>query len=504
MIFYKTNTSLQNELKIYSTHLRKEEKFIPITPGQVKMYVCGPTVYGYLHIGNFRGPVFFNLVQNFLRHIGYDVEFALNFTDVDDKIIARAKEMGKSAGEVSEYYIQAYKDDYATLELGKHTYNPKVTDSMNDIIQMISDLIAKKHAYESNGDVWFSVDSFKDYGKLSGRQIEELLSGVRVEHEASKRNPADFALWKSAKPDEPSWSSPWGQGRPGWHIECSAMIRSLFGDKIDIHGGGLDLLFPHHENEIAQSEGCSHQTFVNYWMHVNMLNFGGQKMSKSLGNLVSLRDFLKDHHPEVYKWMILSVHYRSLSEFSPEAVDRAIGSLAKIYSGLALAESLLVSHGVSVAEYLPADATIDEKYKAELQTQTAKVEKALCDDFATPQVVAVIYDVLRQFNQQFKRGMKLNLLQLSKVSLFRAFILETGSLLSLFQQPAQSFLMALDEKLLESKKVSKTEVESLVAERAQFRSEKNFAKSDELRDQLLALGVSVMDTPQGSFWEVTK
>lgn len=504
MIFYKTNTSLQNELRIYSTHLRKEEKFIPITPGQVKMYVCGPTVYGYLHIGNFRGPVFFNLVQNFLRHMGYDVEFALNFTDVDDKIIARAKEMGKSASEVSEYYIQAYKDDYATLGLGKHTYNPKVTDSMNDIIHMISDLIEKNHAYESHGDVWFSVDSFKDYGKLSGRQIEELLSGVRVEHEASKKNPADFALWKSAKPDEPSWSSPWGQGRPGWHIECSAMIRSLFGNKIDIHGGGLDLLFPHHENEIAQSEGCSHQTFVNYWMHVNMLNFGGQKMSKSLGNLVSLRDFLKDHHPEVYKWMILSVHYRSLSEFSPEAVDRAIGSLAKIYSSLALAEALLVSHGVDLTTQLPADAAIDEKYKVELQAQTVKVEKALCDDFATPQVVAVIYDVLRQFNQQFKRGMKLNALQLSKVFLFRTFIMETGSLLSLLQQPAQRFLTALDEKLLESKKVSKTEVEKLVAERAQFRSEKNFAKSDELRDQLLALGVSVMDTPQGSFWEVTK
>lgn len=504
MIFYKTNPSLQSELKIYSTHLRKEEKFIPITPGQVKMYVCGPTVYGYLHIGNFRGPVFFNLVQNFLRHMGYDVEFALNFTDVDDKIIARAKEVGKPAGEVSEYYIQAYKDDYATLELGKHTHNPKVTDSMNDIIRMISDLIEKKHAYESNGDVWFSVDSFKDYGKLSGRQIEELLSGVRVEHEASKKNPADFALWKSAKPDEPSWSSPWGQGRPGWHIECSAMIRTLFGNRIDIHGGGLDLLFPHHENEIAQSEGCSHETFVNYWMHVNMLNFGGQKMSKSLGNLVSLRDFLKDHHPEVYKWMILSVHYRSLSEFSPEAVDRAIASLAKIYSGLALAESLLVNHGVNLSEHLSADAAVDEKYKTDLQMQAAKVEKALCDDFATPQVVAVIYDVLRQFNQQFKRGMKLNLLQLSKVSLFRALIMETGSLLSLFQQPAQSFLTALDEKLLQSKNISKAAVEKLVAERAQFRIEKNFAKSDELRDQLLALGVSVMDTPQGSFWEVTK
>lgn len=204
MIFYNTKTSLQNELKIYSTHLRKEEKFIPLNPGQVKMYVCGPTVYGYLHIGNFRGPVFFNLVQNFLRHMGYDVQFALNFTDVDDKIIGRAKEIGKTSAEVSEYYIQAYKDDYATLELGKHTYNPKVTESMGDIIQMISDLINKNHAYESNGDVWFAVDSFKEYGKLSGRHIEELLSGVRVEHEASKKNSADFALWKSAKPDEPS------------------------------------------------------------------------------------------------------------------------------------------------------------------------------------------------------------------------------------------------------------------------------------------------------------
>lgn len=505
MIFLDKKSQLQSRLKIYSSLSRQLENFEPLNKNQVKMYVCGPTVYDFLHIGNFRGPVFFNLVRNFLEHLGFDVKFALNFTDVDDKIINRAQLENTNPQELAEFYIKAYKDDYKSLDLKSHTYNPKVTESMDVIIQMIKDLIVSQHAYVSGGDVWYSVESFSSYGKLSGRKTQELLNGVRIENEAGKKSPLDFALWKSVKSGELSWDSPWGPGRPGWHIECSAMIKSLFGEQIDIHGGGLDLLFPHHENEVAQSEGCSHkEPLAKYWMHVNMLNFAGQKMSKSLGNLVSLRDFLKDHHPEVYKWMILSVHYRSVSEFNQDATDRAVASLAKIYSALAVADSILEQHQIPLSELKSNSSSVDSKYLTEMKLNFEKVELALCDDFSTPQVVAVIFEVIKNFNQQFKRGMKLNPMQLSRVSIFKDFVTEVGQLMSLFQQPSPIFLSELDSQLMKHKNIDQEHVKKLVADRSEYRLQKNFAKSDELRNELLKMGISVMDTPQGSFWEVTK
>ena len=272
-------------LKIYNSQSKQLEEFKPIDPKHVKMYVCGPTVYNFLHVGNFRGVVVFNMVRNWLESLGYKVTYALNFTDVDDKIINRANELGMTPSELSEKYIAEYKKDFAAIGLRPHDMNPKVTEHMDDILNMVTTLIDKKAAYEAQGDVLYSIESFKDYGKLSGRHTEDLLAGARVEVDEKKRNPMDFALWKAAKPGEISWPSPWGPGRPGWHIECSAMIKNIFGEQIDIHGGGMDLIFPHHENEIAQSEGCTGKHFVKYWMHNNMLNFGGQKMSKSLGNL---------------------------------------------------------------------------------------------------------------------------------------------------------------------------------------------------------------------------
>ncbi|HEY1080579.1 MAG TPA: cysteine--tRNA ligase, partial [Bdellovibrio sp.] len=466
------------------------------TPGEVKIYVCGPTVYNFLHVGNFRGVVFFNLVRNWLEESGYKVQYALNFTDVDDKIIAKANEIGKSASEVSELYIAEYKKDFAALGLRPHDFNPKVTEHMDGIRAVIGKLIENKVAYEVAGDVNYSVGAFEGYGKLSGRKIEDQQAGSRISVDAKKQSAEDFALWKSAKPGEVSWPSPWGPGRPGWHIECSAMIKDIFGDQIDIHGGGMDLIFPHHENEIAQSEGCTHKQFVQYWMHWNMINFGAQKMSKSLGNIVSLREFLGVNPAEVYKWMMLSVHYRSVSDFSDDSIARAVTGLARIYSALAVAETYLTSDAASAA--------VDPGFAKITAEAWDKVKNALNDDFGTPEVFAALFEVTRQFNNQVRRGLKSNPAILGKAAAYVQFVHRVGKLLSLFQQPAQAFLFDLDTRLLAQMKLERSTVDALIAERTEARAAKDFAKSDELRKKLTDLGISVSDTPDGSFWEVTK
>lgn len=481
-------------LKIHNSQSKQLEEFVPLTAGQVKMYVCGPTVYNFLHVGNFRGPVVFNMVRNWLEHLGYKVTYALNFTDVDDKIINRAHELGMTPTELSEKYIAEYKKDFSMLGLRPHDMNPKVTEHMDDIRSMVESLVTQKKAYEAQGDVLYSIESFKDYGKLSGRNTDDLMAGARVEVDEKKRNPMDFALWKAAKPGEVSWPSPWGPGRPGWHIECSAMIKNLFGDQIDIHGGGMDLIFPHHENEIAQSEGCTGKAFVKYWMHNNMLNFGGQKMSKSLGNIVTMREFLKMYNAEIYKWMILSAHYRTLSDFGDEAVERAVGGLSRVYSALSMAES-----------YLTAEVTQEDAAFAKITLDAwKKVEESLNHDFGTPDAFAAMFEVVRQFNAQVRRGMKANPAIQGKALAFRNFVRKMGSTMSLFQEPAHEFLIKLDDMLLKKMNLERSAVDALVAERGEARAAKDFAKSDELRAKITALGISVSDTPEGSFWEVTK
>jgi len=481
-------------LQIYNTESRKLEKFEPLTPGHVKIYACGPTVYDYLHVGNFRGPVLFNLVRNWLEELGYRVEYALNFTDVDDKIITRANEQGMDSGELAAKYIVEYKNDFASLGLRPHDHNPKVTESMDQIRDLIARLVENKKAYVAAGDVMYSIEAFSGYGKLSGRNVEDLQAGARVEIDKKKKNPLDFALWKGAKPGEPSWSSPWGEGRPGWHIECSAMVEKIFGDQIDIHGGGTDLIFPHHENEIAQSEGCTGKHYVKYWMHWHMLNFGNQKMSKSLGNFVTMRQFLHRYNAEIYKWMILSVHYRSTSDFSDEGVDRAVANLARIYSAMSVAESLLAGQKAE------PDASF-EKITTEAWT---KVTQALNDDFGTPNAMAALFDVVRQFNNQVKRGLKPNAAMLSKAQSFLNFVHKLGKFMALFQEPAHEFLLSLDNMLLEKMNLQRQEIDKIVAERSLARNNKDFAKSDELRKKLTDMGISVSDTPEGSVWEVTK
>ncbi len=485
-------------LKVHNTVTRKIEEFKPYKEGQVAIYVCGPTVYDYLHVGNFRGPVVFNFIRNWLEHLGYKVKFAQNFTDVDDKILNRANRDGKSALEVSSTFIEEYKKDFKILGLRLHDESPKVSDYMPEIISMVSDLVEKKKAYVAGQDVNFEIAQFPQYGKLSNRKVDELKEGVRIEVETSKKSPMDFALWKGNKEGEPlSWDSPWGKGRPGWHIECSAMVRGIFGDQIDIHGGGLDLMFPHHENEIAQSESCSGHDLAKYWIHWNMFNFGGAKMSKSLGNVINMREFSNKHHPEVYKWMVLSVHYRTVADFSEDTTNQAYAGLAKFYSAMALAENVKNSDS-------SMKAVLDEKYKAELDVVWKQITDSLNDDFGTPSAFATVFETIRKFNSRIRRGMKVNPQVVSQCEQFLELMKKFGSVLSLFQESPEKFLYELDSRLLVQLGHKREDIDVLVAERAKARDAKDFAKADECRKKLTEMNITVSDTATGSFWEVIK
>lgn len=487
-------------LKIYNSLTRQKEEFVPLKEGEVKMYVCGPTVYDFLHVGNFRGPIFFNLVRNWLEKSGYKVYFAFNYTDVDDKIIHRANQEGVSSSEISERYIEEFKKDFAALKLRAHTYNPKVTETIQPIIDLVEALVKNEKAYvAADGEVLYSIRSFDGYGKLSHKNIDDLQAGARVEVDKKKRDPMDFSLWKPAKPGEPKWPSPWSEGRPGWHIECSAMIRSLFGDSIDIHGGGSDLIFPHHENEIAQSEGATGKPFARYWMHNNMLTFGDKKMSKSIGNIMKTRDFLAKYNAEILKYMMLSVHYRSLSDFSDEAVGRAVAGLARIYSALNLAKKI-VEAGSGVT---PAGAPI-KAVAAALEQASREVTESLNDDFNTPEMFAAIYNVIRSFNSAVRLGAKVTPEALKTALDFRSWIHEQGALLALFQEPAGEYLRLLDDMLLKEKGLERAEIDFLVEERSKVRAAKDFKRSDELRDELVTMGIALQDTPLGTTWEVAK
>ena len=482
-------------LVLHNTLSRKKEAFVPLNGKNVSMYVCGPTVYELLHVGNFRGPLVTSLLRNWLTYLGYQVTFAQNFTDVDDKIINRAKEQNQDSAEFAKRYISEYKKDFSSLGLRPHDLNPTVTETMTEIIQMIDKLISANKAYVAGNDVLYKVRSFNEYGKLSGRKVDELESGARVEVDEKKNDPLDFALWKGAKPGEPAWPSPWGPGRPGWHIECSAMVCKHFGESIDIHCGGSDLIFPHHENEIAQSEGATGKLFSKYWIHWSMLNFGGQKMSKSLGNIISLREFISENHPEIYKWMILSAHYRTSSDFTEEAVHRAVTGLARVYSSLSLAQTYAVGANPEMAK---------QSFKDSLKQAWAKVEESLNDDLNTPEVFAAIFESVRMYNSLVKRGAKTSSETAGNSAAFISFIQKTGSILSMFQEEPHGFLKQMDDRLLEKANLKRSDVEVLVQARWQSRQAKDYAKSDEIRAQLTQMGISVSDMAEGSHWEVSK
>lgn len=489
-------------IRIYNSASQQKEDFVPLSPKRVNMYVCGPTVYDLLHVGNFRGPIFFNLVRNWFERSGFEVHYVLNFTDVDDRIIEKANKNGLSPAEVSEKYIQEYLKDFLSLKLKPHTKNPKVTEHMPEIISLIESLIAKGHAYVVEGEVLYSIDSFESYGKLSGRKPDELVAGIRVEVDQKKKNPLDFSLWKPAKPGEPAWPSPWGPGRPGWHIECSAMACAHLGETIDIHGGGMDLLFPHHENEIAQTEGATRKPFVRYWMHNNMITFGSQKMSKSLGNVRTARSFLEQYNGEILKFLMLSAHYRSLNAFSDDHVKQSIAALAKFYSALSWADQM-----VKRADTPKLKQNEEEKVKAFeslILKASENFAEALNDDFNTPVAFAVCFEVTREFNARVRAPGAETPDRFVIARLYSEWMKDYGQLMSLFNEPAGEFLRDLDDRLLSFKGLDRSQIDEKVRARSLARQNKDFAHADLIRSELKQLGIELRDHLAGTDWEVEK
>ena len=483
-------------LTIYNTMSHEKSPFMPLDENSVKMYVCGPTVYDLLHVGNFRGAIFFNLVRNWLEHGGRKVTYVYNYTDVDDKIIQKAQKEGVAASEVSSRYIEEFQRDFAALKLRPHEHNPKVTDFIPQIVAFIESLIERSHAYVIGGEVFYSVESFADYGKLSGKDLEGEEAGKRVAKDEKKKNPADFVLWKPSEEGVPGWESPWGRGRPGWHIECSCMIDELLGESIDIHGGGIDLISPHHENEIAQGEGKSGKKYCRYWMHNNFINFLGgggeeQKMSKSLGNVITAREFMERYHPEILKFLILSVHYRSILGLGDEKIEQTIAGLGRIYSALAEAERVAGKVGAPSKNLQVAIDRADEDF-----------EKALNDDFNTGKALAVVFELVRVFNGENVSRRPKDPAFRAGAEAFRRWILERGELMALFQEPAEVFLKELDDILLRKRGIERKMVEDLVEKREESRVAKDWAMADEYRSQLISLGIELQDGKGNRAWRV--
>ncbi|MDO4218587.1 MAG: cysteine--tRNA ligase [Synergistaceae bacterium] len=461
-------------LYIYNDLTRKKEEFIPVEKGRVKFYVCGPTVYDYFHIGNARPFVVFDTFRRYLEYLGYEVTFVQNFTDIDDKMIKRANERGITVAELAEEFIKAYFEDVEALGVHIATVHPRATKEIDTIIEIISKLINTGHAYVSNGDVYFAVDSFKEYGKLSKQSIDDLQSGARVEPGEQKKNPLDFALWKSAKPGEPKWQSPWGEGRPGWHIECSAMSTKYLGKTIDIHGGGSDLIFPHHENEIAQSECANNAQFVKYWLHNAYLLINSEKMSKSLGNFLTVREIRKKINPLVLRFFLLSAHYRSPLNFTEEALMQAKSALERIH--IAYNELFFALDNKEDGEKsVELSNAVDEAKK--------KFEEAMNDDFNTASAFAVIFDLVKTLNIYLKNNLTVdkNALKYAK-----KFFDITNKILGYLPSNENN--------------EDTSEIESLLCERNEARKNKDFKRSDEIRNILLKQGIVIEDTKDGTRW----
>ncbi len=462
-------------IQIYNTLTRKKEPFIPLEEGKVSMYVCGPTVYNYIHIGNARPVIAFDTVRRYLEYRGYDVNFVSNFTDVDDKIIATANELGEEVGELTERFIQAYFEDVSALGCNEADAHPRVTDHIEDIVNFIQVLIDKGYAYASEGDVYYHTTKFDGYGKLSKQSTDELIVGARIEAGEKKENPLDFVLWKAAKPNEISWESPWGEGRPGWHIECSVMAREHLGDTIDIHAGGQDLAFPHHENEIAQSEAMTGKPFANYWMHNGYINIDNEKMSKSLNNFVLVNEIRKQVDPKVLRFFMLSVHYRHPVNFSQALVeDAAIGF-----------DRILTAYN-NVKHRLKSSANLGDQediWQHKIDATTTQFIEAMDDDFNTANGIAVIFELAKLSN---------------------VYLLEkntTAEVLQSFIDTFESLMDVLGISLNEEEDLLDADVDALIEERLEARRNRDFARSDAIRDELKARGILLEDTAQGTRWK---
>ncbi|MDR5599348.1 cysteine--tRNA ligase [Paenibacillus larvae] len=460
-------------LRMFNTMTREKEEFKPVVPGKVSMYVCGPTVYNYIHIGNGRPAIFFDVVHRYLTYLGYDVTYVVNFTDVDDKLIRKAEETGETVKELADRFIEAYLEDMEALGIRKADINPRVTENMDEIISFIRSLVDKGYAYENGGDVFYRTQKFADYGKLSHQNLDELQYGIRIEVDERKENPQDFVLWKAAKPGEVYWSSPWGNGRPGWHIECSALVHKYLGETIDIHGGGVDLTFPHHECEIAQTEALTCKPMAKYWLHNAFLNIDNEKMSKSLGNGVLVREILKRVKPQVLRLFMMMAHYRNQINFNSDGLEQAANGLERIMNSVTN-----LKHRLKIAQEGPAD----EQVKNRIQAIKAQFEAKMNDDFNTPDAITAVFELVSEANNTLKED-RVNVSTLEMLlDQFKSFDTVLGIL-----EPEETDLM--DE-----------EIEKLIAERTEARRAKNWARADEIRDILTEKGILLEDTPQGIRW----
>lgn len=459
-------------MRIYNTLTRTKDELKTIEPGVLKVYACGPTVYNFIHIGNARPLCVFDVLRRYMEYRGYDVKFVQNFTDIDDKIIRRANEEGISFKEVSEKYIEEFWKDAKGMNIREATVHPKATENIDEIINIISTLVEKGYAYAVDGDVYFSPTKFDEYGKLSHQPLEELEAGARINVEDIKREPMDFALWKGAKPGEPYWESPWGHGRPGWHIECSAMVRRYLGETIDIHCGGQDLIFPHHENEIAQSECCNGAPFANYWMHNGYINVDNVKMSKSLGNFFTVRDVAEKYGYEPIRYLMISSHYRSPINYSVDVIEQCKASLERLYT---------CRNNLDFALENAADGELDNEFNEKVHGRIQQFIKAMDDDLNTADGLSAVFELVRDINTAIANNASKQTLELGS----KAFD-ELADVLGLVYNRGKA---SLDD-----------EVEALIAERAQARKDKNWAKADEIRDKIKAMGIVLEDTPQGVKW----
>jgi len=474
-------------LHFYNTLSGKEEAFIPLTSGKVRMYVCGVTVYDRSHIGHARAMVTFDVIYRYLKFSGYEVTFVRNFTDVDDKIINRANERGIPAQELSEFYIREFNEDVIALRCLPPTFEPRATQHIPEMIAIIQELEAKELAYATDGDVYFAVDKFPGYGKLSHRRLEDMMAGARVEVDERKHHPMDFALWKSSKPGEPTWESPWGPGRPGWHIECSAMSSKYLGQPFDIHGGGSDLVFPHHENELAQSEGAKGCEFARYWLHNGMVTVEQEKMSKSLGNFLTISEALTKTTPEALRLVLLSTHYRMPLDFSMQKVEEAEKGLTRIYETLARVDAVL---GVT-------SSPTGELRTSSSELRTRFVE-AMDDDCNTARALGMVFETVRDLNRSLDAG------QTTDLAVTRADLAAIASVLGIMNEVPTQFLEEQKRRGLAQSQLTPERIEQLIAERAAARKAKDFKRGDTIRDQLAEQGVILKDSPTGTTWTIGK
>jgi len=476
-------------LKIYNTLRRKKETFEPIEPGKVKMYVCGPTVYDACHIGHARSVVVFDVIIRYLKATGHEVTYVRNFTDIDDKIINRAKELNVTTQELSERYIKAFYEDMDALKVERATLEPRATDHVDAIIHVIERLLEQGHAYEAGGDVFYAVDTFEGYGRLSGRRLEDMHPGARVAVDKNKRNPLDFALWKGAKPGEPVWDSPWGEGRPGWHIECSAMSTQFLGHNFDIHGGGKDLIFPHHENEIAQSEGAFRKPFANFWVHNGFVKIDQEKMSKSLGNFLLIKDILKQYHPEAVRLFLLSNHYRSPVDFTEQAMVEAEAGLEKVYG---LLDRMAESMGSDLSGF-------GGEEPGDLWSGFCQ---AMDDDFNTARALGLVFENVRQLNRLMDdvEGAE-SPESRARLQCFQADFERVAGVLGVGAEKPSRFFDHKKSRALARGAIDEALVEKLIVERNQAREQKDWTRADQIREELASMNVVLEDRPEGTVWK---